>query len=201
MNDEKPKIENIPVMPNAAPPPSKMPQTVTKPSASKNIKVIIAIVTIVILIIGIGASLFWGLQTNSKLKVEKANTAKLNDEIKLTQAELEKRKVTTGEDKINKSGFQAVFLTSGQVYFGKITGISETQITLENIYYLRVNSNPNATDQSLVKLGCELHGPEDIMNIERKNVQFWENQKDDSQVTKAIVEYEKANPDGQKCAQ
>ena len=94
-------------------------------------------------------------------------------------------------DKVEKDKFQSVFLTGGQVYFGKITNITDTQVTLENIYYLRDNSG---SDQSLVKLGSELHGPEDKMFIERKNVQFWENLKPDSQVAKAIADYEKANP-------
>lgn len=110
----------------------------------------------------------------------------------------------TNEEKVNKDGFQAVFLESGQVYFGRITKISDTQITLENIYYLRTNQNVTpqnvnnlssaGTDIALVKLGEELHGPEDVMYIERKETVFWENLKDDGQVVKAITEYEKANP-------
>ena len=45
----------------------------------------------------------------------------------------------------------------------------------------------------LQKLGSELHGPEDQMVINRDQVQFWENLKDDGQVVKAITTY-KANP-------
>ena len=80
-----------------------------------------------------------------------------------------------------------------------------------NIYYLRVNQTvqPNqengtqaqtgANDISLVKLGCELHGPTDEMLINREQVIFWENLKEDGQVAKAVAEYVKANPNGQKC--
>ncbi len=105
--------------------------------------------------------------------------------------------------------FQAVFLDGGQVYFGKIRELNDKFISLDNIYYLRVNEqtqvDPNANQQdaqqdiSLAKLGCELHGPEDNMIITRQQVTFWENLKDDGQVTKAIAEFVKQNPEGQKC--
>jgi hypothetical protein len=109
---------------------------------------------------------------------------------------------------VNKDKFQAVFLNGGQVYFGKIRTLNNSYITLDNIYYLRVNNssdtnadanNASAQDVSLAKLGCELHGPEDKMVINRDQVTFWENLKDDGQVTKAISEFVKANPQGQKC--
>jgi hypothetical protein len=45
-----------------------------------------------------------------------------------------------------------------------------------------------AQNLSLAKLGSELHGPEDVMYLERRQVLFWENMKDSSQVTQAIKE-------------
>lgn len=115
----------------------------------------------------------------------------------------------TEESKVNKDKYQAVFLNGGQVYFGKISDINSKSVGLNSIYYLRVNqqvqpnqaNNPSANDISLVKLGCELHGPDDSMVINREQVIFWENLKTDGQVTKAINEYKKANPNGQKCDQ
>ena len=115
----------------------------------------------------------------------------------------------SGENKyIDKTKFQAVFLNGGQVYFGKIHTLNEKFITIDNIYYLRVNQQvqPNQSttsaanqDVSLAKLGCELHGPTDSMVINREQVLFWENLKDNGQVTKAITAYVKANPRGQSC--
>jgi hypothetical protein len=115
-----------------------------------------------------------------------------------------------GEKKyVNENQFQAVFLNGGQVYFGKIRTLNSQYITLDNIYYLRVNSNDttasaastaaDAQDVSLAKLGCELHGPEDKMVINREQVSFWENLKSDGQVATAITAFVKANPQGQKC--
>lgn len=108
---------------------------------------------------------------------------------------------------INTQKYQAVFLTSGQVYFGKIKDITRTYVDLQDIYYLNSqqsgnnnnNSNNQSTSFSLIKLGCELHGPNDQMVINRDQVTFWENLKDDRQVVKAIGEWKKQNPDGQKC--
>lgn len=101
---------------------------------------------------------------------------------------------------IKKNKYQAVFLNGGQVYFGKIGKYNSKYLTLSDIYYLRVNQQvqPGSTqtsqnDVSLAKLGSELHGPEDTMVVNRSEVQFWENLKDDGQVVKAITEYKK-NP-------
>jgi hypothetical protein len=100
---------------------------------------------------------------------------------------------------LNKDKYQAVFLNGGQVYFGKVGEFNSKYMTLSDIYYLRVNqqvqpgSTQSSNDVSLAKLGNELHGPEDKMVINRSEVQFWENLKDDGQVVKAITEYKK-NP-------
>lgn len=109
---------------------------------------------------------------------------------------------------LDKDKMQAVFLNGGQVYFGKISDIGAKTMQLKDIYYLRVNqqvqpdqSNAQAAnnDISLVKLGCELHGPQDSMVINQEQIIFWENLKSDGQVAKAVDEYKKQNPDGQKC--
>lgn len=112
---------------------------------------------------------------------------------------------------INKSDQQAVFLTNGQVYFGKLKTVNKQYLTLQNIYYLNVNQQvqPNQATStsaansnqsvSLVKLGCELHGPTDQMVINHDQVTFWENLKSDGQVSKAITQWVKQNPNGQTC--
>ncbi len=115
---------------------------------------------------------------------------------------------TKSESKfVDSNKLQAVFLNGGQVYFGNLTALNDKYVHLENIYYLRVNQQVQPKDQkaqaandiSLVKLGCELHGPEDSMLINRDQVMFWENLKSDGQVAKAVQAYVKQNPNGQKC--
>ena len=102
---------------------------------------------------------------------------------------------------------QAVFLTNGQVYFGRIARITHQYVDLQGIYYLNSQQstdqqNKNAQAQqsfSLVKLGCELHGPADQMIINRDQVSFWENLKSDGKVAKAIEQWVSQNPNGQSC--
>lgn len=107
---------------------------------------------------------------------------------------------------MTKSGdYQAVFLTNGQVYFGKMSEGGKGYLKLNDIFYLQVNQpqiqGSQETQQQaqaqpqlqLVKLGNELHGPEDEMYINRDQVLFYEDMKADAKVVEAIKEY-KANP-------
>jgi hypothetical protein len=98
---------------------------------------------------------------------------------------------------VKTSQYQAVFLTNGQAYFGKIKSINSNFIDLTSIYYLQAQQNgqpaetqPKATTSqanlSLIKLGGEIHGPESEMFIARDQVLFWENLKNSGQVVKAI---------------
>jgi len=94
--------------------------------------------------------------------------------------------------------YQAVFLTNNQVYFGKLAKQNSQYPVLTDIYYLRVTQplqpsqpNPNI---SLIKLGDELHGPADKMEINRDQILFVEDLKPDSQVVTAIKDYLLANP-------
>lgn len=109
---------------------------------------------------------------------------------------------------INTAKWQAVFLNNGQVYFGKITAINSKFIDLQDIFYLNNQTqNGSSTNSSqtqsgnftLVKLGCELHGPYDQMVINSGQYTFWENLKDNGQVVNTINEWIKENPNGQTC--
>ncbi len=106
---------------------------------------------------------------------------------------------------VNTSEMQAVFMNGGQVYFGKVTSLNRQYMTLRDIYYLRVNQavqpkgEQKANDISLVKLGCELHGPEDLMVINREQIIFWENLKEDGKVAQAVAQFKSQNPNGLDC--
>lgn len=99
---------------------------------------------------------------------------------------------------VEKDVYQAVFLTNGQVYFGKLQIVGDNYLTLKNIYYLQVQqpvqpadttANASKNQTQLVKLGNELHGPKDSMQISSKQVLFWENLKTDGKVSQAIASY------------
>ncbi len=102
---------------------------------------------------------------------------------------------------------QAVFLNTGQVYFGNIASINAQYLVLDNIFYLQSNSNSSTSTStssnsnvSLVKLGCELHAPYDQMVINMQQVTFWENLQSTGQVAKAVAQYDKTYPHGQTCS-
>ena len=108
---------------------------------------------------------------------------------------------------VDTNRLQAVFLNTGQVYFGNVKALNSKYFVLSNIYYLQTSSGSSTsstsssnTSVSLVKLGCELHEPLDQMVINRDQVTFWENLGDNGQVAKAVATFEKQNPNGQKCA-
>jgi len=109
---------------------------------------------------------------------------------------------------VNTSKMQAVFLNTGQVYFGNIQRLNKDFFVLTNVYYLQSsgssnNSSSSSQNQSvsLVKLGCELHKPYDQMIINGNQVTFWENLQSDGQVAKAVTQFQQQNPNGQTCSQ
>jgi hypothetical protein len=113
----------------------------------------------------------------------------------------------TEDQYVDSTKLQAVFLNTGQVYFGHITTLNNKYFVVTNIYYLQTSGGSSATGAatantsvSLVKLGCELHEPYDKMIINSSQVTFWENLQDGGQVAKAVATFQKQNPNGQKCA-
>jgi hypothetical protein len=115
--------------------------------------------------------------------------------------------------KVDSSKYQAVFLnggvTSGSVaystYFGHITKINDKYVVLNDVYYLTDQSSQGSQSSSspqLTKLGCQqLHSPYDTMIINRSQVAFWENIKDDGKVVAAIKQFKQQNPNGPNCSQ
>lgn len=112
------------------------------------------------------------------------------------------------EKYVDNSKYQAVFLNGGQVYFGKLTDVNSRFFALEDIYYLQVAQQvqpdeTSANNFTLAKLGCELHRPQDSMQINRDQIIFWENLNDDdaqNSVPGAIKAYIASNP-STDCAQ
>lgn len=105
---------------------------------------------------------------------------------------------------IDSSRYQAVFFTNGQVYFGKLTKFDNDYMKLTDVFYLQTkeaaesgSQNPQQTaknsssDVQLIKLGNEIHGPDDEMVISKDQVLFFENLKTDGKVAGSIEQYKK----------
>lgn len=101
--------------------------------------------------------------------------------------------------------WQSVFLENGQVYFGHVVTVNRHTVRLRDIFYLRVVSQPLQASQpssfpplpeplpeqqfTLIKLGNELHGPVDEMDVNRDRVLLIENLKTDAPVVQAIQKH------------
>lgn len=87
--------------------------------------------------------------------------------------------------------YVALFLTNGQVYFGRITYIDRDYTVLTNIYYLQVQqqgTEPQAVSVvNIVKLGSEIQGPQDEIVFNSTQILYTEHLKDDSPVVQKIT--------------
>ena len=156
---------------------------------------ILLILLVVILVLAIGGGAFYFLKSGNSL---------LNNS-------------TTVKSSSN-SGYVGVFLSNNQVYFGKLANENSQYVTLTDVYYLRVvpsqqeiesadikvedkkklsssSATPATTtttknELTLVKLGSEIHGPDDEIKINRDNILYTENLKEEGKVVKAIKDYQ-----------
>lgn len=108
---------------------------------------------------------------------------------------------------IDSGKYQAVFFENGQIYFGKLQSLDSGHMKLTDIFYLQsqatdkdaANPQASSTDQSansnmqLIKLGEEIHGPEDEMIINKDQVLYYENLKDGGKVAQSIKKFKDAN--------
>ena len=103
--------------------------------------------------------------------------------------------------KSTKSDYQAVFLSNGQVYFGKVSKENAPTVVVKDIYYLQVqqqkvqpaeskNAAAETPQVQLVKLGNEIHGPMDEMRINHDQLLFVEDLKSDGKVVTAIKNFQ-----------
>ena len=100
---------------------------------------------------------------------------------------------------IDSGKYQAVFLSSGQVYFGKLTVVDSQYLKLSGVFYIQSQQDAasdedqittqESTGMQLIKLGEEVHGPEDTMVINRDQMLFFENLKSDGKVTQLIRQH------------
>ena len=97
----------------------------------------------------------------------------------------------------NKNEWQAIFLSNGEVYFGKIIEQNIYEVVANNIFYLQAKDPlqqgaqvvKQNNDIALIKLGKEIHGPTDEIRFNRDQILFLEDMKDDARIVKAIKDY------------
>jgi hypothetical protein len=95
--------------------------------------------------------------------------------------------------RINSGGYQVVYMSSGQVFFGKLQNPGGDYLVLKQPYTAQ-NVTPvgeaapkdKQVSTTLLKVSQQTYGPEDVMSLKSDQVLFWQNLRADSKVTKAI---------------
>jgi len=98
-----------------------------------------------------------------------------------------------------KTEYQAVFLTNGQAFVGKLEGAGTNYPLLRDVFYIQsgVNQETKQVTNVLVKRGKELHGPE-FMYINARNILMIEPVASDSQVARLIRDAKAQQTEGAK---
>lgn len=107
-------------------------------------------------------------------------------------------KMQSGAPGIDSTKYQAVSLSDGQLYFGKLSSIDSSHLKLTDVYYLQPqtgessnssslqNSTSGQSNFKLIKFTDVIYGPEDEMIITKSQVLFYENIDSDGKVAELI---------------
>lgn len=108
------------------------------------------------------------------------------------------------ESTIDTTKYQAVFLSNGQVYFGRLSVVNKDYMKLTNVYYLerQLVADTDSKDENgandsevpdgdnnfqLLKYSDVLYGSEDEMVISKEDIIRYENLRSDGVVARAIA--------------
>ena len=95
---------------------------------------------------------------------------------------------------IKEDRFQAVVLSDGRIFFGRLRSVSEEYLELSEAYFVdqtEVQEGQPAT-QRVVPITDRIEGPEDSMLLNKEYVVVVENLRPDSDVVEAIEEVQAA---------
>ena len=92
-------------------------------------------------------------------------------------------------DVVFTTPYQAVLLTNGSVYFGKLAGYGTPHPVLTEVYYIvsQTNTETKQVNNVLIRRGHELHAP-DRMYLNPNQILFVEPVGTNSQVAQKIAE-------------
>jgi hypothetical protein len=106
----------------------------------------------------------------------------------------------------NPNAWYAVFVSSQnqEAFVGHVSDATASDLTMKDIYYLTfeakdaakpiASTKPEDVKPVIKKLGQEVYGPKDVVQVNRLNLRYYTELRDDSQVVKAITAFEHAGP-------
>lgn len=88
--------------------------------------------------------------------------------------------------------YQAVFLSNGQVFFGRLSNAGADHPRLDDVFYVQTQLNPETkqTTSVLIRRGKEWHGP-NYMILNARSILLVEPVGADSKVAQLIAEAQK----------
>ena len=101
---------------------------------------------------------------------------------------------------IDSSRYQAVFLSNGQIYFGKLSSFNEESFKITSVYYPQAQTTgedaaadvqSEQSNISLFRITDGVHGPDDEMIVMKNQILYYENLQANSKVTQ-LIEQNKA---------
>lgn len=100
---------------------------------------------------------------------------------------------------IDHSTYQGVFVSSGQVYFGKLEKLNDGYWKLADAFYIKLSPANKSAEQGaepepneLIKYGTgdeQLYGPRDTVTINNDQVLYFVNMDENGKVVQAIKKY------------
>jgi hypothetical protein len=87
---------------------------------------------------------------------------------------------------IDHSAYQAVFLTNGAQFVGKLQPQGDDWFLLSDVFYLSVSDESGT---QLIKRGNEVQGPKEPMIIPKTQILFIENLRDDGDIVTLIKKF------------
>ena len=96
-----------------------------------------------------------------------------------------------GGPKVEPSdAFWAVYLDSGQVFYGKKDKPDKNYVTMTNVFYYQPGvRSAKSGNIRIIKVGTEIHQPQDYVYINKQHIERQEQLSSDSKVVKAIEQY------------
>ncbi|MGZ6005669.1 MAG: hypothetical protein ACXWLH_06015 [Candidatus Saccharimonadales bacterium] len=127
---------------------------------------------------------FQELTDTTILNALKANTSTVSDAFP-----------SSSINKYLKAGqFQAFFFADGMSFFAKTSSLTGAFLANSSHVYILKSEAVNNSSGSRTQVSLVLAKPEEYNTRTAKDLQYWQNMKSDSQISKAAIMFEKRNP-------
>lgn len=109
---------------------------------------------------------------------------------KLLSGQMKSPEQTENKGSESSSEFWAIYLDSGQVFYGKKDKQNQNYVTMTNVFYYQPGVRSTSSENiRIIKVGTEIHQPQDYVYVNKQHIERQEQLSSDSKVVKAIEQY------------